>query len=106
MSATTRIDEPVTTGGRPRLLGRLLHSPVGSTAALVLAAIVLLAIFAPWLTTGQPTIGSVLRRLKPIGTPGHWLGTDETRARHVDPACLWRPPVIDLGRCAGAVSLL
>ena len=25
----------------------------------------------------DPYTGSVLRRLKPIGTPGHWLGTDE-----------------------------
>jgi peptide/nickel transport system permease protein len=56
---------------------RFLHRKPAVAAAIVLAAIVLLAAFAPWLTTGDPTAGGVLRRLRPIGTPGHWLGTDE-----------------------------
>ena len=33
---------------------------------------------APLVTHGDPYTGGVLSRLKPIGTPGHWLGTDET----------------------------
>jgi peptide/nickel transport system permease protein len=33
---------------------------------------------APLVSGGDPYTGSVLSRLKPIGTPGHWLGTDET----------------------------
>jgi peptide/nickel transport system permease protein len=37
-----------------------------------------LSLAAPWVTTYDPYVGSVLGRLKPIGTPGHWLGTDET----------------------------
>ena len=36
-----------------------------------------MVVFAPWFTVHDPYTGSVLRRLKPIGTPGHWLGTDE-----------------------------
>ena len=36
-----------------------------------------MVVFAPWFTVHDPYQGSVLRRLKPIGTPGHWLGTDE-----------------------------
>jgi peptide/nickel transport system permease protein len=33
-------------------------------------------LLAPWLAPGDPAVGSVLKRLKPIGTPGHPLGTD------------------------------
>jgi peptide/nickel transport system permease protein len=33
---------------------------------------------APLVSSGDPYTGNVLARLKPIGTPGHWLGTDET----------------------------
>ena len=46
------------------------------TALLLSSVVVSLA--APWVTTQNPYAGSVLGRLKPIGTPGHWLGTDET----------------------------
>jgi ABC-type dipeptide/oligopeptide/nickel transport system permease subunit len=56
---------------------RFLRRKPAVAAATLLAAIVLLAVFAPWLTTGNPTAGGILRRLRPIGTPGHWLGTDE-----------------------------
>jgi peptide/nickel transport system permease protein len=59
------------------VLARLLSEAPTLVALTVLAIIVLVAIFAPLLTTGDPYSGSVLSRLKPIGTPGHWLGTDE-----------------------------
>ena len=39
--------------------------------------IVLAAIFAPWLGLADPYQGSMIRRLRPIGTPGYPLGTDE-----------------------------
>jgi peptide/nickel transport system permease protein len=56
---------------------RFLRRRTAVAAACVLLALVLLAIFAPWLTSWDPTAGGVLRRLKPVGTPGHFLGTDE-----------------------------
>jgi peptide/nickel transport system permease protein len=56
---------------------RLLRDPVAVVCMLVLSLIVLGALFAPWLAPGDPTVGSVLKRLKPLGTPGHLLGTDE-----------------------------
>lgn len=62
---------------RNRVWQRLFSDKVTVVAIVVLAAIVLLAILAPLITTGEPYKGSALRRLKPIGTPGHWLGTDE-----------------------------
>jgi len=34
-------------------------------------------ICAPLLSPYDPLQGSMIRRLKPVGTPGHWLGTDE-----------------------------
>jgi peptide/nickel transport system permease protein len=43
----------------------------------LLAALIMLAVFAPLFTPYDPYKGSVLLRLKPVGTPGHWLGTDE-----------------------------
>jgi peptide/nickel transport system permease protein len=58
---------------------RLLRDPVTIAVTLVLLGIVFISIGAPLVTGGtDPYAGSVLARLKPIGTPGHWLGTDET----------------------------
>ena len=45
---------------------------------LVLCGIIFISLGAPLVAGGDPYAGSVLTRLKPIGTPGHWLGTDET----------------------------
>lgn len=57
---------------------RLRRDKVTMTVTVVLLLIILMAIFAPWVTAHDPYAGSVLRRLKPVGTPNHWLGTDET----------------------------
>ena len=43
----------------------------------VLLAIILSAVFAPWVAPVDPYKTSVIRRLKDIGTPGFPLGTDE-----------------------------
>ncbi len=69
---------PVTPGYWRAVGGRLVRDPVTLVVSLLLVLIVLMAIFAPLVATQDPYAGSVLRRLKPIGTPGHWLGTDET----------------------------
>ena len=57
---------------------RLRRDRLTVAVAAILAAVVLLAVFAPWAATHDPLQGSVLRRLKPVGTPGFFLGTDET----------------------------
>ena len=44
---------------------------------LILLAIILAAVFAPFVSPDDPYKTSMLRRLKPPGTPGHILGTDE-----------------------------
>src|SRR3984893_14976046 len=56
---------------------RLLRARVTVVCLAILALIVLAMIFAPLLSPYDPLQGSMIRRLKPVGTPGHWLGTDE-----------------------------
>lgn len=56
---------------------RIVRDPVTMAAALILLTIFLMAILAPLIAPYDPYVGSALRRLRPIGTPGHWLGTDE-----------------------------
>jgi peptide/nickel transport system permease protein len=56
---------------------RLLRDPVSVACALVLIIIALAAILAPWLGLADPYQGSMIRRLRPIGTPNYPLGTDE-----------------------------
>ncbi len=46
-------------------------------AAGVLILLVLMAIFAPWIMPADPYKSSILHRLKPVGTDGYLLGTDE-----------------------------
>lgn len=56
---------------------RLARDPVTIIVTLILLGIVFIAVFAPLVAGADPFAGGVLSRLKPIGTPGHWLGTDE-----------------------------
>ncbi len=56
---------------------RLLRDPVSMVCALVLLAILLSAVLAPWLGLADPYHGSMIRRLRVVGTPHFPLGTDE-----------------------------
>lgn len=56
---------------------RFLRDPVAVGAAVVVLALVLLAVLGGYLTPADPYQASMLNRLKPIGTPGFPLGTDE-----------------------------
>lgn len=59
------------------VLRRFARDPVAMVAAAVVLALILLALFGPYLTPADPYQSSMLNRLKPIGTPGFPLGTDE-----------------------------
>ncbi|BBK38195.1 ABC transporter permease [Allostella sp. ATCC 35155] len=59
------------------VLRRLRRDPVTLFCLTVLTLIVLAAIFAPLVAPHDPYKTSMLRRLAPMGTPGHLLGTDE-----------------------------
>ncbi|MDB5599060.1 MAG: gsiD [Xanthobacteraceae bacterium] len=56
---------------------RLLRDRVTMVCLGILAVMALAMIFAPLLGLYDPLQGSMIRRLKPVGTPGHILGTDE-----------------------------
>src|SRR5262245_30924679 len=60
-----------------RVWGRLRRDKVTLAMGAVLALLLVMVIFAPYFTVHDPYEGSVLRRLKPVGYPSHWLGTDE-----------------------------
>jgi peptide/nickel transport system permease protein len=56
---------------------RLRRDPVAIGAGTVLLLIFGMAIFAPWVAPADPLEGSIINRLKPIGTEGYPLGADE-----------------------------
>lgn len=56
---------------------RLVRDRVAMLCAAVLVLLVLAAIFAPWVAPADPFKTSMLKRLLPVGSPKHWLGTDE-----------------------------
>lgn len=56
---------------------RLVRDKTSMVCAAILAAIFLSALLAPWLGLSDPYQGSMIRRLRHIGTPGYPLGTDE-----------------------------
>lgn len=79
--ATTLPADPALTDTNPApikiqsALRRTLKSGPVLISLLVLALIVVIAIFAPWLHTTDPTAIDPSVRLKPISA-AHWLGTD------------------------------
>ena len=69
---------------RPRARGywrkvaqRVGRDPTAILCIVILLAIILAAVFAPYVSPDDPYKTSMMRRLKPPGTPGHILGTDE-----------------------------
>jgi peptide/nickel transport system permease protein len=82
MSVITQDVVPVAQAAKARgywggVARRLSRDPVSVACACILLLIVLAAVFAPWLGLADPYQGSMIRRLRPIGTPGYPLGTDE-----------------------------
>ena len=56
---------------------RLRRDPVTLACLGFLVLIVLAALAAPWLGLADPYKTSMIRRLQPVGSPNHLLGTDE-----------------------------
>ena len=56
---------------------RILRDKVSMACAIILIVIFASAVFAPWLGLADPYQGSMIRRLRHIGTAGYPLGTDE-----------------------------
>jgi peptide/nickel transport system permease protein len=82
MSATApSVDMPIAAaaaqGYWTGVFRRLLRDKVAVACALILIAIVLAAIFAPYVAPADPSKGAILKRLQPIGSEGFPLGSDE-----------------------------
>lgn len=56
---------------------RLMQDRPAMFAAAVIVTIIVGALVAPYIVPMDPFKGSMVRRLKPVGFPGHILGTDE-----------------------------
>src|SRR6266446_1964142 len=61
----------------PRVLRRIPRNQLALAAGLVMAAAVLAALLAPYLPLLDPDAVDTPNRLRPPGSPGHLLGTDE-----------------------------
>jgi peptide/nickel transport system permease protein len=59
------------------VLRRFSRDPVAVFALIVILLLILLAVFAPYIAPQDPYKGMALRRLRPPGTEGYLLGTDE-----------------------------
>ncbi|MTH65196.1 ABC transporter permease [Paracoccus shanxieyensis] len=59
------------------VMRRLTRDKVAMVCLVVLVLLLGSAVLAPWLPLKNPYEASMIARLKPIGTPGYLLGTDE-----------------------------
>ena len=64
-------------GGLPKGVRKLLRSPHFVVGAVLSLVIVGVAILAPWLAPKDPYFQDYANVLKPVGTPGFPLGTDQ-----------------------------
>ncbi|TWT11650.1 ABC transporter permease [Reyranella sp. CPCC 100927] len=62
---------------RARVMRRLARDPIAMMASAIILALIVAAICAPWLMPADPFATSMLKRLRPVGTPGYLLGSDE-----------------------------
>jgi peptide/nickel transport system permease protein len=83
-----RVDAPITAAAAPlaaqrspgywqNVATRLLADKVAVGAGIVVLLLLGMAAFGPWLVPADPYASSMLSRLKPIGSEGYPLGTDE-----------------------------
>lgn len=69
--------QPVASRRTPFWVRRLLHNRAGLVGIIIVAIVVVVAVFAPYLMPHAPNLSELPMRLKPPGTPGHLLGTDQ-----------------------------
>ncbi len=56
---------------------RVVRDPVFWVAATIVLSLLAMALFGPWIAPADPQASSMMARLKPIGTDGYPLGSDE-----------------------------
>ena len=75
---TTQSVTPLRSRGHgTNVLRRLVRNPQAMLGAAVILIFLIMAVAAPLLMPADPFAASMFNRLKPIGTPGYVLGTDE-----------------------------
>jgi peptide/nickel transport system permease protein len=77
MSKVPAVDTERSTGYWVSVLGRFMKDPVAVGAAAVVALLLLMAVFGPWIAPSDPFKSSMLGRLQPIGSENYLLGSDE-----------------------------
>jgi peptide/nickel transport system permease protein len=92
MNATVLVSDPLAAPAQPAasaaapsrergywqtVARRVARDPVTLACAIVLVAMLIALLAAPLIAPYDPYQGSMGQRLKPIGSPGHWLGNDE-----------------------------
>lgn len=58
-------------------LRRFVRNKIGVASLVIVLLLVAGAVFAPWITSYDPLVGTPTDRLKGLLSPGHILGTDE-----------------------------
>lgn len=76
-TAVPAVPEQRSSGYWSSVARRFLKDPVAIVASLVVLLLLAMAVFGPWLAPADPFKASMLGRLKPIGSEGYPLGSDE-----------------------------
>ncbi|HEY6917808.1 MAG TPA: nickel transporter permease [Tabrizicola sp.] len=78
------LQDPSPTSRRQARLGqawlawlRIRRNGLAMAGLVIVTILILVALFAPWIAPHDPFVQDLGNRLKPPGTPGHWLGTDD-----------------------------
>lgn len=78
------LQDPSPTSRRQARLGqmwlawlRIRRNRLAMAGLIIVAVLLLVAAFAPWIAPHDPFVQNLGNRLKPPGTPGYWLGTDD-----------------------------
>lgn len=78
------LQDPSPTSRRQARLGqmwlawlRIRRNNLAMAGLVIVTILILVAVFAPWIAPHDPFVQDLGNRLKPPGTPGHWLGTDD-----------------------------
>lgn len=56
---------------------RIRRNRLAMAGLIIVTLLLLVAALAPWIAPHDPFVQDLGNRLKPPGTPGHWLGTDD-----------------------------
>ncbi|MHA3684399.1 dipeptide/oligopeptide/nickel ABC transporter permease/ATP-binding protein [Leucobacter sp. HY1908] len=91
-------------GKRHSLFGRLIRKPAGAISLSVLALVVLVGVFAPWLSPFDPNfVDLAITRAAPSAE--HWLGGDTT-GRDIASRLIWGTQITLWGALVAIVTAL